>query len=101
MSIAGAGAAAVMPPLELEASGAYRFGSARGTWKVVEGAVVLSGHYAAWGPGRLRGGALCFSFKRGPWPVGVELRRPWDRRQPGGEDAGIASAVRPGPAGPR
>ena len=43
----------LMPRLELNADHTYRWGRESGTYEYRDGKILLSGSYAAWGPGKV------------------------------------------------
>ena len=43
----------LMPRLELKADSTYRWGRESGTYEFRDGKILLSGSYAAWGPGKV------------------------------------------------
>ena len=71
------------PPIELKADGSFQMGRTAGHWFAERGKVVLTGHFATWGPAELSPDSkvLTFHFRRGP----LDFEMVFSRAAPGAE----------------
>ena len=55
------------PPIELRPDGTFQLGRTEGHWFAERGQVLLTGHFASWGPAQLSADSrtLTFRFRRG------------------------------------